>query len=131
MGMISRVWCGECGYSEHFRSGIGMRHGSLDRCISEFPYWERQKLESLREEKALSDYHFSFVLAQCQTCLNLMDKPFIEFQFQNGSREHSGMCCTYCESESVRLIHEDRLDAARCPYCKEKSLEQQLEGMWD
>ncbi|WP_347861940.1 hypothetical protein U0355_01655 [Salimicrobium sp. PL1-032A] len=131
MGMISRVSCEGCGYTEHFRIGVGMRHGVLERCIHEFPYWKRIEYESMLRKETLTDFHFSFVLTQCQTCLNLMDQPYIEVLYENGEREHSGFCCTYCESESVRIIHEDRLAAVRCPYCRERSLHQEIEGMWD
>ncbi|SIS39589.1 hypothetical protein SAMN05421687_10211 [Salimicrobium flavidum] len=128
---MTNIRCSSCGFAEDFRFGIGMRHSSLERCLGEFSYWERQELEAMMEEKEVADYHFCFQLTQCQTCLHLRSRPYIEFLFTDGSRAHSELRCTECRSENVRLIPEEWLDTARCPFCREKGLEKENIGMWD
>lgn len=129
---MTNVRCKNCGFTEDFRFGSGMQHSTLERCMGEFPYWERQKLEEVIGEREIADYNFSFTMAQCQTCLHLMSRPYIGLLFRDGSRYHNELCCSECESDNVRIIHESRIETARCPFCKEKDLEKgPFMGMWD
>lgn len=130
-GVTSEVRCRGCGYSEDFRFGLGMFHSSLARCLGEFPYWERKELEELLEDKEVSDYQFSFQLTQCQECLCLSSRPTIKFLFEDGSHSHNHPRCTKCRSENVRILSLDWLEMARCPFCREKSLEKGMAGTWD
>ncbi|WP_041581642.1 hypothetical protein [Salisediminibacterium selenitireducens] len=111
-------------------SGIGMSHYSFENCLESCVPAVRKKIRKIVKHK-VHDYTFEFRCYSCQSCGEIMDKPYLYIQYDDDQTYETRFRCTKCRSRRLLPIEEEVLSALPCPSCKEITLTEVGMMLWD
>lgn len=127
MGQVIEIKCNQCGYSEKFYLGMGMR--DCDKKVVE-KYFTSHKAKELLDSG--DNWYFNWKLAKCHTCKRLLRIPVLDmFNEIEGKYEFIENVCCGKQIDDVITIPEPANELyIQCPKCEEK-LEVTETMLWD
>ena len=123
MGEMNKIHCHNCGKNWECRSGCGIMHSRLEKIAGLFETDISQRFMVYASEKPPVIFSFSFMMARCDECKEILDVPFLEIK----GTQYIGKC-PRC-AQNVKVIKE--IEKANCPKCNCIGLEQHVIGNWD
>lgn len=125
MGEIRSVECKACRAKWQCMEGVGLLYGKKENIIAAFSEHERAAIAARMESSKIPAYDFSFQLAVCSHCQNVVSVPTLAV----GDGETCVGACPVCGKKTKKPISE--LKRTACPVCKSKTLQARTEGYWD
>ncbi|MGN0349840.1 MAG: hypothetical protein ACI4DR_09925 [Roseburia sp.] len=127
MGVIEKISCQACGAVWECETGAGRNQLLLESVMPCFPsYAQEELLTYAKKRSTLPGFCFSYQLAGCADCGQVVSVPVIVWEKQE--QKTVGPCPT-C-GRKVSLFHA--LDAASCPVCQKVGALQTINiGLWD
>lgn len=125
MGEIISVRCNACTREWQCMEGVGLLYGKKENIINAFASHERVAVAARMERSEIPAYDFSFRLAVCSHCQNVVSVPTLMV----GEDEMYVGACPACGKKTKRPILE--LKRTACPVCKSRALLAENRGSWD
>ena len=130
MGSGVSLNCRSCGYRRMVTFGIGMSHFSFENCLESCSAAVRKKVRELVKNK-VHDYTFEYRCYCCQSCGEIMDKPYLYMRYDDDQTYETGFRCTNCRSRRLIPVEEELLSGFPCPNCKDGTLTEDGMMLWD
>ncbi|WP_078552252.1 hypothetical protein [Bacillus alkalicellulosilyticus] len=132
MGTGIRARCNDCWYSRSFMLGVGMHHSTLENCIGCVNKNSQRKINDLLTSNELVEYKFEYVLAHCQSCFTLMDRPLLKLTLANNQTYQSDLVCKSCRRKQLKVIEPSELENIPCPSCRKTgAMKGENDLLWD
>ena len=130
MGSGVSLQCPLCGYSDMIMIGIDMHHSTFENCLESCSPAVRTKVRQIVKNQ-VHDYTFEYCCYSCQSCGEIMDKPYLSIRYDDNQTYETAFRCRTCRSRRLVPVEEDDLTGLPCPHCKEGSLTEDGLLLWD
>lgn len=125
MGKLVQITCGSCGRIREGRIGSGILHGDLEIIAAEYEEDTAKKIQALVRKNPFALYDFSFSLARCKYCSEIVSVPVLNMK--EGGKLFMGNC-PLC-GKGTEII--DDIEQMKCPACEAIKLKADIIGRWD